>query len=252
MDTRPAQLVRRHFSESARHGLATHTHAAIGWCHGGQATFELAGRHTLAAGDLFVVPAGTPHRWLEADRLDVSGVALPSYVSLPSVPIVGIPTNRHTHVAHLFRELGQELARPSPSPRVTDSLIALVLVEVERAAPAPVVYGEAVTRALAFIEAHACEPISLSDVAAAVGASPAHLTTIVRRATGRTVLVWIIEQRMREARRLLDASDELVEVIAERVGYLDARHFTRLFVRATGMTPSAWRQRVSARSSARG
>ena len=33
--------------------------------------------------------------------------------------------------------------------------------------------------------------------------SPGHLTTVVRRKTGRTVLEWIAERRMAEARRLL-------------------------------------------------
>ncbi|HEY0463268.1 MAG TPA: AraC family transcriptional regulator [Polyangiaceae bacterium] len=33
----------------------------------------------------------------------------------------------------------------------------------------------------------------------------------------------------------------MVEIIAERVGYADATHFIRLFRRAYGVTPSAWR-----------
>jgi AraC family transcriptional regulator, transcriptional activator of pobA len=46
---------------------------------------------------------------------------------------------------------------------------------------------------------------------------------------------------MAEARRLLAASDERVENIAERVGYADATHFIRLFRRRHGSTPTAWR-----------
>jgi AraC-like DNA-binding protein len=38
-------------------------------------------------------------------------------------------------------------------------------------------------------------------------------------------------------------TDEIVAVIAERVGYADATHFIRLFRRAHGMTPAAWRTR---------
>ena len=44
-----------------------------------------------------------------------------------------------------------------------------------------------------------------------------------------------------EARRRLRSTDEIVEVIAERVGYADATHFIRLFRRAHGVTPAAWR-----------
>ena len=47
------------------------------------------------------------------------------------------------------------------------------------------------------------EPLSTSDLAAEVGMTPGHLSTLVRRRTGRPVLDWILERRMAEARRLL-------------------------------------------------
>ena len=46
---------------------------------------------------------------------------------------------------------------------------------------------------------------------------------------------------MAEARRLLLHSDEMIDVIAERVGYADATHFIRMFRREHGATPAAWR-----------
>ena len=42
------------------------------------------------------------------------------------------------------------------------------------------------------------EPISLRDVADAVGLTPGHLTTAIGRRTGRTVQQWITERRMRD------------------------------------------------------
>jgi AraC-like DNA-binding protein len=54
-----------------------------------------------------------------------------------------------------------------------------------------------------FIEERYRDRISLSDAARAVGLTPGHLTTVVRRKTGRTVGEWIAERRMAEARRLL-------------------------------------------------
>jgi AraC-like DNA-binding protein len=54
---------------------------------------------------------------------------------------------------------------------------------------------------------------------------------------------WIIAGRLAEARRRLVHSDEMIEIIAERVGYRDATHFIRVFRREHGMTPAAWRAR---------
>jgi AraC family transcriptional activator of pobA len=93
-----------------------------------------------------------------------------------------------------------------------------------------------------FIEERYHEPISLRDVARAVSLSRGHLTTVVRRKTGRTVQEWIAERRMAEARRLLVETDLSVEEVGQRVGYLDAGYFVRSFRRAHGATPLGWRR----------
>jgi AraC family transcriptional regulator, transcriptional activator of pobA len=93
-----------------------------------------------------------------------------------------------------------------------------------------------------FIEDRYHEPISLRDVARAVSLSPGHLTTVVRRKTGRTVQEWIAERRMAEARRLLFESDLSVEEVGRRVGYGESSYFVRSFRRAHGATPLGWRR----------
>jgi len=93
-----------------------------------------------------------------------------------------------------------------------------------------------------FIEDRYSERISLKDVARAVSLSRGHLTTVVRRKTGRTVVEWIAERRMAEARRLLVQTDLSVEEVGRRVGYVDAGYFVRSFGRAHGATPLGWRR----------
>jgi AraC-like DNA-binding protein len=93
-----------------------------------------------------------------------------------------------------------------------------------------------------FIEDRYRERISLKDVARAVSLSPGHLTTVVRRKTGRTVQEWIAERRMAEARRLLVQTDLAVEEVGRRVGYVDAGYFVRSFRHAHSMTPLGWRR----------
>ena len=93
-----------------------------------------------------------------------------------------------------------------------------------------------------FIERHYQERISLRDVAAAVNMSNGHLTTIVRRKTGRPVQEWITERRMAQARRLLAETDLTVAEVGRRVGYTDPVYFVRSFRRAHGTTPLQWRR----------
>jgi len=84
-------------------------------------------------------------------------------------------------------------------------------------------------------------PLSLRDVAAEVRLTPGHLTTAVRRKTGRTVLDWITERRMSEARRLLTETDLALGEVGRRVGYLDGGYFARVFRREHGIPPRDWR-----------
>lgn len=83
--------------------------------------------------------------------------------------------------------------------------------------------------------------ISLADVAAAIGLTPGHLTTVVRHKTGRTVLEWIIERRMTQARNLLGKTDLTVELVAKQAGFRDTSYFIKHFKRKHGLTPKAWR-----------
>jgi AraC family transcriptional regulator, transcriptional activator of pobA len=93
-----------------------------------------------------------------------------------------------------------------------------------------------------FREEHYSERISLKDVARAVSLSRGHLTTVVRRKTGRTAQAWIAERRMAEARKLLVQTDLAVEEVGRRVGYVDAGYFVRSFGHAHGATPLGWRR----------
>lgn len=97
----------------------------------------------------------------------------------------------------------------------------------------------------AVIERRHTEPLSLRDVACEVGMTPGHLTTVVRRRTGRTVGDWIIERRMAEARSLLAETDLPVGEVARRIGMSDPGYFSRLFRRTQGTSPRGWRGRAA-------
>ncbi|TMS52132.1 AraC family transcriptional regulator [Mycobacterium sp. DBP42] len=99
----------------------------------------------------------------------------------------------------------------------------------------------------AVIDRRLSEPLSLSDVAAEVGMTAGHLTTVVRRRTGRTVGEWINERRMSRARDLLGDTDLSVAEVAMRVGMADPGYFTRQFRRMHGLSPREWRRSGSPR-----
>lgn len=254
----------------------THDYLVLVYYTAGDAELELRERLRLGAGDVLLLPAGEPHRTLSF--VDVRGWALGfcpacfattdladmlapfERVRAGASAAARIAEDRREHLARLFAELERETsrARDPAHSLVERSLLALILAELARSTawtegPGP--RPPLVAAALQYIERHCLGPLSLKDVAAAVGRTPAHLTTALRQATGRTAQAWIIAGRMGEARRRLLATDAPVEDIAAHVGYADPSHFIRLFRREHSMPPAAWRalhRRAPAPSSARG
>lgn len=93
-----------------------------------------------------------------------------------------------------------------------------------------------------FIELNYQHSIKLKDVAQAVGYSPAYLTDLVRRITGKTVNYWIIKRRLEEAKRLLLETEDSIEQIAFKVGYQNINHFYCQFRNYCQNTPRVWRE----------
>jgi PAS domain S-box-containing protein len=92
------------------------------------------------------------------------------------------------------------------------------------------------------------KPISLNDVAQAVGYSPAYLTNLVKRRTQLTIIDWILERKMLEARSLLINSNKSVTEIAMAVGFTDAYYFSRRFSQYHKISPRSWRQKYQLQS----
>lgn len=270
-------VVARHDGDdvvSPRRRAVTHTYATLVFVTDGSLRVEQNGVFRVGVGDALLVPAGAPHRMLERVRpaywgvsfcapcvaADGAAVLLAPFerVRDGASPVVRVPGARRGHLEGLLRELadvGRASRRAGDAHDfVQRSLLALILHEVDRAAGA----GDGgerpgrsvVVDSLRFIERNCLRPLTLHEVAAAVGRSRAYVTTALTQATGRSAVDWIVAGRMAEARRLLLHSDEHVDVVAERVGYADATHFIRMFRRAHGTTPGAWRAaqtRVTAR-----
>jgi AraC-like DNA-binding protein len=64
-------------------------------------------------------------------------------------------------------------------------------------------------------------------------------------AAGTTFKDEIAEARIRAARRLLADGDEPLSAIAREVGCSSLQHFSTLFRKRTGETPSAFRRRLT-------
>jgi AraC family transcriptional regulator, transcriptional activator of pobA len=258
-----ARQLARHDEPSAPTPV-THSYAVLTFFTDGRGRMEQNGRWNLEAGDVLLVPAGQPHRCLEMSRLAYWGLGFcaPCYAADGAATllepfervrdgasaVVRVPAARHAFLEGLFRELADVTREPrgrgEAQAAVQRSLLTLILNEVGRTQSTEdrgARRGGVVADSLRFIERNCLRRLTLNEVAAAVGRSPAYVTTALSQATGRSAVQWIVAGRMAEARRLLLHSDEAIDIIAERVGYADPTHFIRMFRREHSATPAAWR-----------
>lgn len=266
------------------HATRDHAHAhdflVLAYFEHGAGSFRLGDRQwPLKTGDAFVIAPGEVVRLGHEDHLaaaagwcvffppeliasDALGGSL-GWRSHPLLfPFVGRagggaqrlpvpPTERAAwsqHVAAIERELGQ------PRDGSTEAALAHLTLLLVSAARISVDIGNdlrlsrepLLAAVFEHIEQHYHEPISLATIAAAVGLTPGHLTTVVRRKTGRSVQRWITERRMAEARRLLRETDLTIDAVAANVGYRQPSYFIKHFRRDHTVTPGIWRRQTRA------
>jgi AraC-like DNA-binding protein len=97
-----------------------------------------------------------------------------------------------------------------------------------------------VRRAVAFIERHYAEPMTVEEIARAAGCSRVHLSTLFKRETGLTVHRWLVSVRVRHATDEL-RKGEKVEAVAMLVGYRSKGAFIHQFRSCCGCSPGEFR-----------
>jgi AraC-like DNA-binding protein len=92
-----------------------------------------------------------------------------------------------------------------------------------------------------YVEEHLSEKVTLADMAGASRLSRMHFAVLFRRATGMRPHEYLLNQRIRAAQQMLQASGKSIVMIATDVGFQSQAHFTTVFKCFTNCTPSAWR-----------
>jgi AraC-like DNA-binding protein len=92
-----------------------------------------------------------------------------------------------------------------------------------------------------YVKANLSEHITLNDMAAAAGLSPMHFAAQFRAATGFRPHHYLLLCRMEHAKELIAGMPRSMLDVAVEVGFHTQAHFTTVFKRLTGKTPSQWR-----------
>jgi AraC-like DNA-binding protein len=100
----------------------------------------------------------------------------------------------------------------------------------------------ALERARLHAEQHLHESLTVDLMAREAGFSRYHFSRLFAAHTGLSPAAWLIEQRVREAARLLRGTDLPLKAIAVRCGFPNANYLCRVFRRHSGMPPASYRR----------
>ncbi|WP_298289879.1 AraC family transcriptional regulator [Novosphingobium sp.] len=217
--------------------------------HGYTAEMILAAeRIAIAPGDLTLSPAGLPtmynlakpgRHWCIHFQIDQDGG--------PSAPI-SLHLAGCAHLREKFAHVSWQFATASDDIGFHSARIAtqeLLLLAARQSNPLP--HNDAAAAAAQFIDNHFSEPVGLEEIAAAAGTSKVYLNRVFRKRFGTTALHRLLQRRAEHARFLLESTDLPIWRVAERCGVPDAQHFNKFVKSMLGSSPSAVRQRASAK-----
>lgn len=104
-----------------------------------------------------------------------------------------------------------------------------------------------VRKVINHVETHLDRPIRNEDLAAIARLNPSHFGRAFRNSLGEPPHEYVIRRRVERAQGLMLSTGASLSEIALDCGLADQSHLTRLFRRAVGESPRAWRRaRLSA------
>ena len=100
--------------------------------------------------------------------------------------------------------------------------------------------GEVVAKAVKEIEEHYMDKLSLNSISETLNVNSSYLSRCFRQETGTTVVSYINQYRMKEARRRIDGGNRNLNEVAYEVGIPNYNYFYLIFKETYGITPSEY------------
>lgn len=218
------------------------------------------GRKTIESGSILLVSRGTEdsisfaapvRRILLNLELSLLKRAFPENGAGREVEFVhqwGVPDPQ---VEHILRALEADLEIGNPTGKLFgESLLCALAVHLyTRYAVIPpgiprLRHGlprARLNRVVEYVEAHIDQDIGLADLAATAGMSGHYFSELFKQSVHLSPHQYVLRRRIDRARKLLNDPAITVFEAAVRTGFADQSHFTKIFRRVVGVTPSGYR-----------
>ncbi|EDY83734.1 transcriptional regulator, AraC family protein [Verrucomicrobiia bacterium DG1235] len=180
-----------------------------------------------------------------------SGLSVPDQVALVGVdndlPFCEICQPQLSSVEPNHELVGYEAARILDTILETGSAPQSIveipprLLHVRQSSDATALEDPSLVKALRYIRAHACDPVSVDDIAREAGVSRSVLQRRFRNSLNQTVLEAILAVRINRAKEMLATTRLALPDVAERCGFRHQEYLGYVFKKRIGCTPGQYR-----------
>ena len=146
-----------------------------------------------------------------------------------STPI--IPKEKYGAIVRLLTFFAEQLS----------TLVNQIVLEKQNSEP------PLVRKAREYIQQHKMEPLSLTAVAHASGASVFHFCKVFKKTTGLRFTDYVGRMRLEDAKTQLLNPNRRISEIAYDVGFQSLTQFNRMFKRVFGQSPTEFRAQLHSR-----
>ena len=235
--------------------LLTSRFTHVEWTTGGRTR-----KAENTSGNIYLLPAGTSDRlgWdTPTSRIVITlesriiARAFEETAHRTTVDLIEDWTLHDAQLARLMLALHADVEDGSPAgPLYGESLSLALAIYLARRYGVPNQHpraysgglpGRRLRLVLDYIREHLDRDMTLADLAAVAGMSPHYFIELFRTTTGQTPHQFVLAQRVERARHLLANQSLSVLEVAVMVGFADASHFTKVFRRIIGATPTSYR-----------
>ncbi len=241
-------------------------HTLSYYLQGGKGTRRHNGERSLGKGHpgaVCIMPAGVRSEWsIEApfkfmhlyfDQAEFDRIALESYDIDPNlVELEDVAFQSDPVIEQLFRQVILPLDWQNPADRMSLSHAGQLLIQHlfrcysnKNAEPEFVRGGLSpfiTKRVKDYIEEALDQGLVVEDLAAIAELSPFHFTRMFQLTMGVSPHQYVLSRRVQKAKDLLGDTHNTLSAIAFQCGFSSQSHLTTRFRRATGLTPSKFRQ----------
>lgn len=159
-----------------------------------------------------------------------------------SIPFI-VDMNQHPTIRLMFEELVYLSLKPGSLEKMkTDLLLKRILVEIVAFEKnSRYVSSASFQHSIACIEKQVGKNFTIEELASISGMSRSTYIRTFKRITGKSVKSYILETKLRIAITILTTEAGVsVKEVAYQLGFCDEFHFSKIFKKHTGKSPSAY------------